>query len=85
MKRFLRNLKWTVFGTPDLPPRDFEVTYLVNQYTGKEYLPKYMNMAELYLSGVDIEVIAKAYNCTRERVRQCVWKAYRRADDNQNS
>jgi DNA-directed RNA polymerase sigma subunit (sigma70/sigma32) len=40
------------------------------------YVPRSNNMMLGYLTGESIEDIAKEFNVTRERVRQCLWKVY---------
>jgi len=78
-KRTIR-LYWTLFGWPDFPPKlkNFNEKR-VNPYSGNLYTPRYNTIYMEYLCGLSIEVIAKRYNVTRERVRQCCWKAYREA------
>ncbi len=73
----LKHLFWKYFGYPDLPPRTFKATFIINQYTGKSYFPRYMRMANMYLNGYNIQDIANEYNVTQERIRQCLWKSYR--------
>lgn len=73
----IRHLIWKLFGTPELPPRNFKLMPKINVYTGKEYTPRYYTLTRIYNSGVEIDKIASAFNLTRERVRQCIWKAYR--------
>lgn len=72
IKLKFRKTIWFIFGKPDIPPRDFKINL-------KSYntLPRYIKLTNLYLLNQDIETIAKTNNITRERVRQCVWKAYR--------
>ena len=72
----LKHLYWKYFGYPDLPPRTFKATFIINRYTGKPYFPRYMRMANMYLNGYKLQDIADEYNTTRERIRQCIWKAY---------
>lgn len=81
MKLTFRHFLWRIFGWPDLPPKDFIVRNKVNQYSGKEYQPRYDTMALLYLDGKSLLEIAEIYNVTQERVRQCLWKAYRKSND----
>lgn len=73
----LRKIKWLIFGRPDVPPIGFEVNPKISEYTNLPYWPRYYSFALLYNGGMPIELIAKKYNVTRERVRQCLWKAYR--------
>jgi hypothetical protein len=73
----VRRFFWNIFGWPDLPPRNFNVTVKHNNYTGKFYMPNYRVMGRMYSLGHDVEFIAKEFNVTRERVRQCIWKSYR--------
>lgn len=74
----LSSLMWKLFGQPDIPPKlkDFNPN-MTNSYTGKTRKLRYNEMYFLYLTGQGAEDIAKTYNVTRERVRQCLWKAYR--------
>lgn len=72
----LRDIKWKLFGRPAFPPKDFKVIAKINQYTGIPYFPRHYDMARMYLNGIDPWHIAKRHNVTRERVRQCLWKAY---------
>ncbi len=65
----LKHLYWHYFGYPDLPPRTFTVKTGTREF-------RYHTMARIYLNGSTIEEIAKSYNVTRERVRQCIWKVY---------
>lgn len=76
MKRKLRRLYWRWFGRPDVPPKDFKVMWRRNPYTGERFYNKSCMMAGDYLAGSPIEVIAKQYNVTRERVRQIIWKEF---------
>ena len=76
MKYKLLKLYWKLFGRPDCPPKKFSVDLKVNQYTTQTYYPRYRSMALEYQKGVSVEDIAEYYGVTRERVRQCLWKAY---------
>ena len=69
--------KWKLFGMPDVPPCPINTAKKINRFSGKEYFPRYLTMAHLYNKGWHIESIAILHNVTRERVRQCLWKAYR--------
>lgn len=77
MRNKLRKLYWLLLGIPDLPPKDFIVKFKINEYNGKIYAPRSNTMAQLYVAGRSVEDIAAIYNVTRERIRQCIWKAYR--------
>ena len=46
-------------------------------YMNNRYRDRYKCMAFCYSCGDSLETIANEYNCTRERVRQCIWKYYR--------
>lgn len=78
----IRHLIWKLFGTPDLPPRNFKLKSKYNQYTKKFYFPRSYKMASMYRFGYNIEDVANVFNVTRERVRQCIWKAYRENEIN---
>jgi predicted DNA-binding protein YlxM (UPF0122 family) len=75
-KKRLRKLWWRIFGWPDTPP-PFKIKARTNAYTGKLYYSKADLMANKYINGLTIQEIAKFYNVTRERVRQCIWKSWR--------
>ena len=75
--RKFKPLYWKLFGYPDFPPSDFQILAKVNKYTDKVYIPRYQVMSFLWQDGHSVEDIAKCYNVTRERVRQCLWKSYR--------
>ena len=78
MRRRLRELLWRLFGWPDIPPQKcVKLVARVNQYTGFPLVLRRDEMTSQYLAGHDIETIAEMHNVTRERVRQCLWKAYR--------
>lgn len=78
MKRKLRDLYWSMFGWPEYPPKDFEPKLkLVPKEAGGLIISKYYQMAYFYVNGVKPEDIAELFGVTRERVRQCLWKAYR--------
>ncbi len=72
-----RELLWEFVGRPDVPPKVFKVKPKKNAYTNKLYMPRHYEMAAMYLDGKSVEEIANCYNVTRERIRQCLWKAYR--------
>lgn len=78
IKHKLLELYWKLFGQPDVPPKlkNYKPEVL-NKFSGELYIPRRNDMYEFYCSGATIEDIAKIYNVTRERVRQCCWKAYR--------
>lgn len=79
----IRHLIWQLFGRPELPPRNFRLIAKINKYNNKQiYIPRYYEMANMYLNNYDLIDIAKEYNVTRERVRQCIWKAYRENEMN---
>jgi hypothetical protein len=77
IKRRLYAFWWKIAGYPDLPPKIFNLEAKRNTYTAQLYWPRYYDMAYRYLQDEPIESIANGYNVTRERVRQCIWKAYR--------
>lgn len=79
MKYKLLRLYWSIVGRPDLPPKNFIIKPRINCYTGDPYIPRYTKYASLWLDGNTIEEIAERTNVTRERVRQCIWKAYHEA------
>lgn len=83
MKIVRKTLKlyWKMFGYPDLPPKDFPAKIRYNHDTGECYIPRHWYMAFLYQNGCNVWQISKYHNTTRERVRQCLWKAYRSQDD----
>lgn len=58
--------------------KSLQVHPKVNRYTLEPYYPRYILMAILYKDGFTIEEIATMYDCTRERVRQCLAKVQRR-------
>lgn len=65
----------------DYPDRDkLEVYPVVNRYTLNPYYPRYLLMAIMYKDGWEVEQIAEKFNVARERVRQCLWKVYRRRE-----
>lgn len=70
MKRLL-TFYWQVFGYPDIPPK------FILWRAIRIYKPRAYEMNRRYLIGCSLEEIAKQYNVTRERVRQCLWKVYR--------
>jgi len=72
----IRHLYWRYFGQPDVPPQDFPVLPSINQYTNKEYYPTFLRYTSNFRMGLTIEEVSDKFNVTRERVRQCLWKAY---------
>lgn len=78
MKRKIREFIWNIFGRPECPPKDIDLKSKINPYTKKQYEPRYYSMVKMYINNnLSLEEIAKKHNVTRERVRQCLWKAYR--------
>ncbi len=73
----IKHLMWKLFGYPDLPSRNFKLKSKINKYTGNNYIPNYYKIASLYKEGYTLEILASIFNITRERARQCIWKAYR--------
>lgn len=71
---------WKIFGYPDLPPKNFKLDPRANQYSGHVYIPRSYKMVFLYQEGKSLEEIANIFSCTRERVRQCIWKEYRKKE-----
>lgn len=72
----IRHLIWRIFGYPDSPPKNFKIKFSYHFPSDKVYLKRYLQMAFLWQQNYSLEDIAKEYNVTRERVRQCIWKAY---------
>lgn len=72
----LRHLYWKYFGQPDTPPQDFPLLPSVNEYNLKVYYPKYFKYSVHFRNGTSLQEIADKEKVTRERVRQCLWKAY---------
>jgi len=83
MLKKLRRLWWKITGTPDLPPR-FTITPYNSIYTGKPMKLRSQQFAAEWLAGASIEDIATKAVVTRERVRQCIWKEYRRSEKSDN-
>lgn len=73
-----RHAVWRIFGHPDYPPK-FTVIRPPNLFTGGPSTNRIYDMAEAYMAGESIPSLAERYNVTRERIRQCLWKAYREA------
>lgn len=74
----IRELYWQVVGWPDVPPRNFPYkSSKISPYTGKPLKMRCFSIASDYSNGLSLEFIATMNNITRERVRQCLWKAYR--------
>lgn len=48
-----------------------------NEVIVDNYSPRVLSMANLYSNGTSIPVIAKIFNVTNERVRQCILKFIR--------
>lgn len=72
-----RRLLWKLFGTPDVPPKASGLRYFkTNLYSGEDYIPRYYLFYKQYNEGWSLESIAHFNKVTRERVRQCIWKAY---------
>lgn len=77
----LLKLKWFLFGLPDYPPRSFEVLAYKSVYNnGEPFFTRGQEVSKKYLAGAEPEQLAKELNVTRERVRQILWKDWRRAD-----
>lgn len=73
----LREILWKIFGRPDCPPKVKKFNPLrIREFDGAPYLPRANVMYYAYTKGMSIENMSVAYNITRERVRQCLWKAY---------
>ncbi len=69
---------WENYELPETP-RDFSIIPLESSITPGEYFkPRSQFMAQMYIDGFHLEDIAKLYKVTRERIRQCVAKEYRR-------
>lgn len=64
----LTHLKWFMFGLPDFPPRFEPQSLRIN------------SIALMYWVGCKPDAIASTFNVTRERVKQILWKEYRRTD-----
>jgi DNA-binding transcriptional regulator YdaS (Cro superfamily) len=79
MEKVFRTLWWKLVGTPDLPPR-FKLAPRLSIYTGKPLTLRSQIMAEQWLAGDTVDEIATKAVVTRERVRQCIWKEYRRSN-----
>lgn len=77
VKIYLYELWWRVTGYPDQPPLVFKIEPKIHEDGSQYYYPRYQHMALMYLNGHTIESIAELNGVTRERVRQCIWKAYR--------
>lgn len=65
-----------VYDSDDSVPKDFIVKPRTSS-DGTPYFNRSHYMAQRYLSGEDMWDIAKVFNVTRERVRQCVAKIRR--------
>lgn len=72
----LRHLYWRYFGQPDVPPQDFPLLPSISEYSLKVYYPKYFKYSIHFRNGYSLEEIAVKERVARERVRQCLWKAY---------
>lgn len=78
MKYAILNLYWSVFGYPDYPPKLKNHNPRLNSVTRGVVVTRSYSMYRFYCSNGDIQTIADFYDVTRERVRQCLWKEYRR-------
>jgi len=67
----IRRLCWKMFGLPNVPPMEIEIYYMSPKF-------HYERIWNLYRAGISIKGIAERFNIPRERVIQCLWKCYRK-------
>lgn len=72
----IRHLYWKYFGQPDFPPQDFPISFDTSPRGDKVIFPNYLRYTLYFRAGFSVEEISSKVNVTRERVRQCMWKAY---------
>lgn len=75
MKKLI-HLYWKYFNRPEIPPQDFPIIPRINTASFDVYVPEYLKYTIMYRNEMTLEEIAEKQNKTRERIRQCLWKAY---------